>query len=69
MEEKYLVIGIGIYKEGKKKGQSYSRLCKLVEYTDKETNQELAFVDFKQTKYSSDIYEIGSIKTVTSEIF
>lgn len=65
MEEKYLVIGIGI----NKKGQLYSRLCKIVQYTDKETKQECAFVDFKQTKFSNDIFEIGEIKTVASEIY
>lgn len=65
MEEKYLVIGIGV----NKKGNLYSRLCKIVEYTDKESKESCAFVDFKQTKFSNDIFNIGDIKTVTSEIF
>ena len=65
MEEKYLVIGIGV----NKKGNLYSRLCKIVEYTDKETKEACSFVDFKQTKFSNDIFNVGDIKTVASEIY
>lgn len=65
MEEKYLVIGIGV----NKKGNLYSRLCKIVEYKDKVTGDECAFVDLKQTKFSNEIFSIGDIKTVTSEIY
>lgn len=64
MEEKYLVIGIGV----NKKGALYSRLVKIVEYTDKFTNYECAFVDLKQTKFSNEVYNIGDIKTVVSEV-
>lgn len=68
MEEKYLVIQIGVVKQGKRKGEQYSKLARIVEYRDKETNQACAFIDLKQIKYANDVYEIGDIKTVTTNI-
>lgn len=69
MEENYLVIQIGVVKQGKRKGEQYSKLARIVEYRDKETNQACSFIDLKQTKYTNDIYDIGEVKTIKSEIF
>jgi hypothetical protein len=68
MEENYLVIQIGVVKEGIRKGEPYSKLAKIVEYRDKETGQACAFIDLKQTKFINLVFEIGDIRTVTSEI-